>query len=87
MTRRILSDPVSYPDTFSGECKGLCERLLEKDPEKRLGFKNDSCKVLREQPFFAEISWSRLEAGVFVLKHANIWTDSFMKEVLSFNHF
>ncbi|XP_048857321.1 rhodopsin kinase GRK1b [Brienomyrus brachyistius] len=64
VTRRILSDPVSYPDSFSGECKDLCEGLLEKDPEMRLGFKNNSCEVLKDQPFFAEISWGRLEAGL-----------------------
>ncbi|KAJ7313228.1 hypothetical protein JRQ81_004509 [Phrynocephalus forsythii] len=43
VTRRILNDPVQYPDTFSAECKACCEGLMAKDPAGRLGFKNNAC--------------------------------------------
>ncbi|XP_071390991.1 rhodopsin kinase GRK1b isoform X2 [Centroberyx affinis] len=64
VTRRILKDPVSYAPTFSKDCKALCEGLLEKDPAKRLGFKNNECAELKNQPFFKELNWGRLEAGM-----------------------
>lgn len=64
MTRRILNDPVSYPPTFSQELKDLCEGLMEKEPDKRLGFKNNECAELKNQSFFKELNWGRLEAGM-----------------------
>ncbi|XP_030648400.1 rhodopsin kinase GRK1b [Chanos chanos] len=64
VTRRILNDPVSYPDTFSADLKAICEGLMEKDPEKRLGFKNNDCSILKSQPFFKDLNWGRLEAGI-----------------------
>lgn len=63
VARRILNDPVTYTSKFSKESKGICEGLMEKDPVKRLGFKNNDCEELKNQPFFKEINWGRLEAG------------------------
>lgn len=63
VTRRILNDPVSYTPNFSKDCKAICEGLMEKDPVKRLGFKNNYCTELKNHPFFKEINWGRLEAG------------------------
>lgn len=63
VTRRILNDPVSYTPSFSKEAKDICEGLMEKDPVKRLGFKNNDCTELKNQLFFREINWGRLEAG------------------------
>ncbi|KAG9281497.1 rhodopsin kinase-like [Astyanax mexicanus] len=64
VTRRILSDPVSYPPSFSTELKNICEGLMEKDPEKRLGFKNNDCSELKNHTYFKELNWGRLEAGM-----------------------
>ncbi|KAM9788574.1 rhodopsin kinase GRK1b [Neosynchiropus ocellatus] len=61
--RRILNDPAVYPPVFGKVCKDICEGLLEKDPLKRLGFKNNDCTELKNQPFFKEINWGRMEAG------------------------
>lgn len=36
---------------------------MEKNPSKRLGFKNNDCAELKNQPFFKDINWGRLEAG------------------------
>ncbi|XP_067113148.1 rhodopsin kinase GRK1b [Osmerus mordax] len=64
VTRRILNDPVSYPDNFGKECMAMCEGLMEKDPAKRLGFKNNDCADLKNHSFFKELNWGRLEAGM-----------------------
>ncbi|XP_006802263.1 rhodopsin kinase GRK1b [Neolamprologus brichardi] len=64
VAHRILNDPVSYTPKFSKECKDICEGLMEKDPTKRLGFKNNECAELKNQPFFKDINWGRLEAGM-----------------------
>ncbi|KAM9728211.1 LOW QUALITY PROTEIN: rhodopsin kinase GRK1b [Menidia menidia] len=63
-TRRILNDPVSYSTSFSKKCKDLCDGLMEKDPAKRLGLKNNDCTELKNQPFFQDINWGRLDAGM-----------------------
>ncbi|KAM6979809.1 rhodopsin kinase GRK1 [Aplochiton taeniatus] len=62
--RRILNDPVAYPEKFSEKAKSLCEGLLCKSVDQRLGFKNGSCAEIRSHPFFSEINWRRLDEGV-----------------------
>ncbi|XP_033955494.1 rhodopsin kinase GRK1b [Pseudochaenichthys georgianus] len=64
VARRILNDPVSYTPVFSKDCKDICEGLMHKDPEKRLGFKNNDCEELKKQPFFKDINWGCLEGGM-----------------------
>lgn len=70
LKQRILSEAVKYPDTFSQVSKDFCEALLEKDPEKRLGFRDGTCDGLRTRPLFKDINWRQLEAGVSV----HLWT-------------
>ncbi|XP_034991277.1 rhodopsin kinase GRK1 [Zootoca vivipara] len=64
VTRRILNDPVTYPEKFSAECKACCEGLMAKDPAARLGFKDNECAELKNHPVFQKINWGRLEAGM-----------------------
>uniref|UniRef100_A0A8C7BRW5 G protein-coupled receptor kinase n=1 Tax=Neovison vison TaxID=452646 RepID=A0A8C7BRW5_NEOVI len=64
LKQRILSEAVKYPDTFSQASKDFCEALLEKDPEKRLGFRDGTCDGLRTSPLFKDINWRQLEAGM-----------------------
>ncbi|XP_028654886.1 rhodopsin kinase GRK1b [Erpetoichthys calabaricus] len=64
VTRRILNDPVTYPDKFSSDLKSICEALMEKDPSKRPGFKNNECEELKKHKFFKSINWGRMEAGL-----------------------
>ncbi|XP_076158670.1 rhodopsin kinase GRK1 [Alosa pseudoharengus] len=61
---RILNDPVTYNEKFSENAKSICEGLLAKSVDDRLGFKNGSCDELRAHPFFAEINWRKLDAGI-----------------------
>ncbi|XP_007537506.1 rhodopsin kinase GRK1 [Erinaceus europaeus] len=64
LKQRILSERVQYPDSFSPASRDFCEALLEKDPERRLGFQGGSCDKLRAQPLFKDLDWRQLEAGL-----------------------
>ncbi|KAF7212269.1 rhodopsin kinase GRK1 [Nothobranchius furzeri] len=64
MKKRILNDPVTYPEKFSEEARSICEGLLFKEVDRRLGFKDGSCDELRAHPFFREINWRKLNAGI-----------------------
>uniref|UniRef100_A0A673U622 G protein-coupled receptor kinase n=1 Tax=Suricata suricatta TaxID=37032 RepID=A0A673U622_SURSU len=64
LKQRVLSEPIEYPDKFSQASKDFCEALLEKDPEKRLGFRDGTCDTLRTNPLFKDINWRQLEAGM-----------------------
>ncbi|KAM9674380.1 rhodopsin kinase GRK1 [Dama dama] len=64
LKQRVLEQAVTYPDKFSPASKDFCEALLQKDPEKRLGFRDGSCDGLRTHPLFRDVSWRQLEAGM-----------------------
>nr|XP_017520529.1 rhodopsin kinase GRK1 [Manis javanica] len=66
LKQRVLSEAVKYPDKFSPASKAFCEALLEKDPEKRLGFRGGTCDGLRASPLFRDINWRQLEAGMLM---------------------
>ncbi|XP_036106160.1 rhodopsin kinase GRK1 [Molossus molossus] len=66
LKQRILSEAVKYTDKFSQASKDFCEALLEKDPEKRLGFRDGTCEGLRINPLFKDINWRQLEAGMLI---------------------
>ncbi|XP_035150714.1 rhodopsin kinase GRK1 [Callithrix jacchus] len=66
LKQRILEEPVKYPDKFSQASKDFCQALLEKDPEKRLGFQDETCDRLRAHPLFKDINWRQLEAGMLI---------------------
>ncbi|XP_035246460.1 protein kinase C delta type-like [Anguilla anguilla] len=53
----VCMDIPPYPSWINQESKDILEKLLEKDPNRRLGtFGN-----IREHPFFESIDWPRLE--------------------------
>ncbi|XP_029596959.1 rhodopsin kinase [Salmo trutta] len=64
--KRILNDPVAYPEKFSEKAKSICEALLCKTVDQRLGFKNGSCDELRAHPFFSDLNWMKLNEGILV---------------------
>ena len=51
--------PVPVKSDLSKDALDLIQKLLEKDPEKRIGYKNDS-KEIKDHPFFASINWEDL---------------------------
>ncbi|KAA8595821.1 hypothetical protein FQN60_011112, partial [Etheostoma spectabile] len=62
LKKRILNDPVTYPEKFSENARSICEGLLFKEVDKRLGFKKGSCDEIRAHAFFSEINWRKLNA-------------------------
>ncbi|KAJ8003415.1 hypothetical protein DPEC_G00148080 [Dallia pectoralis] len=62
--KRILNDPVTYPEKFSETAKSICEALLCKTVDQRLAFRNGSCDQLRSHPFFCDINWRKLNEGI-----------------------
>lgn len=61
--QRVLNDPVTYPEKFSEEARSICEVLLCKEVDRRLGFKDGSCDELRAHAFFRKVNWTKLNAG------------------------
>ncbi|XP_061597556.1 rhodopsin kinase GRK1 [Cololabis saira] len=64
--QRVLNDPVTYPESFSEHARSICEGLLHKEVDKRLGFRNGSCDELRAHPYFSQINWRKLDAGILL---------------------
>lgn len=64
LKKRVCNDPVTYPEKFSAKARSFCEGLLVREVDKRLGFKNGSCDVLRAHAFFSDINWRKLSAGL-----------------------
>ncbi|KAK0135953.1 Rhodopsin kinase [Merluccius polli] len=64
MKERILNRVVTYPGGFSDNAMSLCDALMAKEVEKRLGFKDNSCDELRAHPFFGDINWRKLNEGI-----------------------
>ncbi|KAI8979745.1 kinase-like domain-containing protein [Mycotypha africana] len=58
MYRKILQDPLRFPDDVSEPARDLLTRLLNRDPDSRLGYK--STDEIRNHPFFASIDWTKL---------------------------
>uniref|UniRef100_A0A8C6L7P1 G protein-coupled receptor kinase n=1 Tax=Nothobranchius furzeri TaxID=105023 RepID=A0A8C6L7P1_NOTFU len=64
MERRITSTDEEYSMKFSHEAKNLCTKLLTKDPKQRLGCLVSGEKEVKSHPFFQQINFRMLEAGV-----------------------
>lgn len=58
MYKKILQDPLRFPDGFDEDAKDLLVKLLNRDPAKRLGA-NGSAEI-KKHPFFSQLSWKRL---------------------------
>ena len=48
---------LGYPNFISPCVKDLLERLLQKDPSKRLGSGGEDAKAIREHPWFKDVNW------------------------------
>lgn len=46
--------------SFSEKAKDLLEKLLERDPKKRIGYGVKDAEELMEHPFFDSIDWEKL---------------------------
>ncbi|XP_075996261.1 G protein-coupled receptor kinase 5-like isoform X2 [Genypterus blacodes] len=62
--RRIQREQVEYSDMFSPQVKDLCSSLLTKDPKHRLGSGGSGAREVQAHPFFQNINFRMLEAGL-----------------------
>ncbi|XP_059544120.1 ribosomal protein S6 kinase alpha-5 isoform X2 [Myotis daubentonii] len=62
ISRRILKSEPPYPQDMSALAKDLIQRLLMKDPKKRLGCGPRDADEIKEHLFFQKINWDDLAA-------------------------
>jgi len=55
MLRDLVEKPVEMREYFSPEAKNLLNRLLDKNPEKRLG--SEGAEAVMKHPFFKTLDW------------------------------
>ncbi|KAK4687783.1 serum/glucocorticoid-regulated kinase 2, partial [Tremellales sp. Uapishka_1] len=61
MYRKILSDPLRFPEEVGSEARSLLTQLLDRDPSRRLGV--NGAQDIKNHPFFARhIDWKKLMA-------------------------
>ncbi|KAK9390581.1 kinase-like domain-containing protein [Lipomyces mesembrius] len=58
MYRKILQDPLRFPDDMDKDAKSLLTGLLNRDPKQRLGANGPA--EIKDHKFFAEIDWKKL---------------------------
>lgn len=58
MYKKILQEPLRFPDGFDKDAKDLLIGLLSRDPKRRLGF--NGADEIKSHPFFSQLSWKRL---------------------------
>lgn len=58
MYKKILQDPLVFPDGFDRDAKDLLIGLLSRDPQRRLGY--NGADEIKNHPFFSQLSWKRL---------------------------
>uniref|UniRef100_A0A8C4X8B4 Protein kinase N3 n=1 Tax=Erpetoichthys calabaricus TaxID=27687 RepID=A0A8C4X8B4_ERPCA len=56
----IVNDEVQYPRFLSPDSKSVICKLLQKNPEKRLGAGERDAEDVKEHQFFQEINWEDL---------------------------
>lgn len=64
MERRIQTEQEEYCDRFSRDVKDLCSLLLTKDQDQRLGCRTSAGSEVQSHPFFRNINFRMLEAGL-----------------------
>ncbi|MES1907733.1 MAG: hypothetical protein MHM6MM_000792 [Cercozoa sp. M6MM] len=62
MYRRIQHGVLRFPPTLSDECKDLIIKLLNRDPDARLGSSAADIEEIKAHPFFDCIDWDEMMA-------------------------
>ncbi|KAL3315241.1 G protein-coupled receptor kinase 6 [Cichlidogyrus casuarinus] len=60
--RRVCEEPEEYDSKFSEHAKSLCQALLAKKVDKRLGCNGSGAKAVKEHAWFDRVNWDRYEA-------------------------
>ncbi|OBZ84141.1 Protein kinase C-like 1 [Choanephora cucurbitarum] len=58
----VLEDNILYPINMSNSSVSICEALLERNPEKRLGGGKGDAQEIKNHPFFAGVDWEDMLA-------------------------
>ncbi|KAL4660325.1 serine/threonine-protein kinase N2-like [Arapaima gigas] len=58
----IVNDEARYPRFLSPESISIIQKLLKKNPEKRLGASEQDAREVKKQPFFKSVDWEALLA-------------------------
>ncbi|KAK9459605.1 kinase-like domain-containing protein [Lipomyces oligophaga] len=58
MYRKILQEPLRFPEEMDKDARSLLTGLLNRDPNKRLGA--NGAEEIKNHKFFAEIDWKKL---------------------------
>ncbi|KAI8087822.1 kinase-like domain-containing protein [Gilbertella persicaria] len=53
----ILEDEILYPVNMSRDSVSICQRLLNRDPKRRLGAGPSDAAEIKEHPFFHGVNW------------------------------
>ncbi|MCJ8735500.1 hypothetical protein PDJAM_G00247060 [Pangasius djambal] len=62
--KRVQEEEEEYSEKFTEDTKAICRMLLAKDPKQRLGCKAEGAAEVKAHPFFKNINFKRLEAGI-----------------------
>ncbi|XP_061825161.1 ribosomal protein S6 kinase alpha-5 [Nerophis lumbriciformis] len=62
IARRILKKDPPFPKDMSPLAKDIIQRLLTKDPKKRLGSGPNGVENVKKHPFYQKINWEDLAA-------------------------
>lgn len=63
--QNIDKGSLKFPNYLSKEAKSLLQKLLEKDPNKRLGSGPTEAKEIKEHSFFQNINWDEIYERFF----------------------
>jgi len=58
----ILEDEILYPINMSRDSVSICQRLLTRDPERRLGSGKSDAEEIKRHPFFRGVNWDDMLA-------------------------
>ncbi|NXC21543.1 GRK5 kinase, partial [Corythaeola cristata] len=85
--KRVQEEQEPYSDKFSEDARAICEMLLAKDPQQRLGCGADGAAEVKRHPFFRTINFKRLEAGVMTPSFVPDPRAVYCKDVLDIEQF
>ncbi|GME85096.1 unnamed protein product [Ambrosiozyma monospora] len=64
MYRKILNDPLVFPQEMDVNTKDLISKLLIRDPKKRLGY--NGVEEIKSHAFFKDIDWEKLNSKGYI---------------------
>ena len=56
----ILEDEIVYPINLSKESVSLLQKLLMKDPHKRLGYGPNDAEDIKKHAYFKHVKWDKI---------------------------